>query len=380
MTRIRVLRVIGRLNVGGPAAQIDVLAAGLDPERFEHRILAGAVEEGEADHLALRGSAADVRRLATGGRGLRPFDDTRALAAVRREIETFRPHVVHTHTAKAGVLGRIAALSLGGRRRPRLVHTFHGHLLAGYFGPAGTAAVRTIERTLARPTDRLVAVGEKVRDELLAAGIGTRDRYVVIPPAVRIAAPPDRADARRRLDVPGDAPVVVFIGRLTAVKRPDRFAAVVAELSRRLPDLVALVAGDGPAADGLIGGGPALRRLGWRADVETVLAAADVVLLTSDNEGMPVSLIEAALCGRPAVTTDVGSADEVVVHGDTGLVVGRDAAEIADAAERLLIDRGLAAGMGAAAQRRARARFGPERLVSDHVRLYESLAGLPSTR
>lgn len=373
MSRIRVLRVIGRLNVGGPAAQIDVLAAGLDAERFDHRILAGAVEEGEADHLALRGSTAEVRRLATGGREVRPLDDARALAALRREIRMFRPDVLHTHTAKAGVLGRSAALSIPGRRRPRLVHTFHGHLLSGYFGSAGTAAVRTVERSLARRTDRLVAVGARVRDELLAAGIGARERYVVIPPAVRVAAPPERAEARRGLDVPSDAPVVAFVGRLTAVKRPDRFAAVVAELSSRMPGLVALVAGDGPAADELDPGGPALRRLGWRPDVETVLAAADVVLLTSDNEGMPVSLIEAALCGRPAVTTDVGSAAEVVLDGRTGYVVEPDVPALATAVQRLLEDVDLAAAMGMAAREHAETRFSPQRLVDDHTRLYEDV-------
>lgn len=373
MSRIRVLRVIGRLNVGGPAAQIDVLADGLDPDRFEHRIVAGAVEEGEADHLALRGSVADVRRLGTGGRELRPLADARALWDLRREIESFRPHLLHTHTAKAGALGRGAALSIPGHRRPRLVHTFHGHLLVGYFGAAGTVTVRAIERRLARRTDRLVAVGERVRDELLAARVGTRERYVVIPPAVRVATPPDRAEARRRLDLPADHPVVAFVGRLTAVKRPDRFAAVVAELSERLPDLVAVVAGDGPAADHLASAGPALRRLGWRRDVETVLAAADVVLLTSDNEGMPVSLIEAALCGRPAVTTDVGSAGEVVMHGRTGYVVAAEVAALAAAVEELLVDGDRARTMGRAAREYATARFSPDRLVADHTRLYEDV-------
>lgn len=373
MRPIRVLRVIGRLNVGGPAAQIDVLASGLDPERFGHRILAGMVEEGEADHLELRGSAAEVRRLPTSGRQVEPLADARAVAQLRKEIRAYRPHVLHTHTAKAGVLGRVAALSLSRRERPRLVHTFHGHLLSGYFGPAGTAAVRTVERTLAARTDRLVAVGARVRDELVAAGIGDAPQYVVVAPAVRIPDPPASAEARQRLDVPRDAPVVAFVGRLTAVKRPDRFAEVIAALRERFPDLVALVAGDGPAAGDLDVPGADIRRLGWRPDVETVLAAADVVLLTSDNEGMPVSLIEAALCGRPAVTTDVGSASEVVLHGRTGLVVGPDVASLTGAVAALLEDPDRAVAMGAAARRMARERFAPERLVADHVRLYQEL-------
>lgn len=373
MRPIRILRVIGRLNVGGPAAQIDVLASGLDPEQISHRILAGMVEEGEADHLELRGSAAEVRRLPTAGRQVEPVADARAVAQLRQEIRAYKPHILHTHTAKAGVLGRAAALSLPRRERPRLVHTFHGHLLSGYFGPLATAAVRAVERSLASRTDRLVAVGARVRDELLAAGIGDASRYVVVAPAVRIPAPPASAEARRRLDVPPDAPVVAFVGRLTAVKRPDRFARVVAVLREQFPGLVALVAGDGPAAPDLDVPGADIRHLGWRPDVETVLAAADVVLLTSDNEGMPVSLIEAALCGRPAVTTDVGSASEVVLHGRTGLVASADVASLVEAIAGLLADPDRAVAMGAAARRVARERFAPERLVADHVRLYQNV-------
>lgn len=377
MNRIRLLRVIGRLNVGGPAAQIDVLVDGLDPYRFEHRIIAGLVEEGEADHLELRGSAAQVQRLATGGREIDLVADVRAVAHLRREIGKFQPEILHTHTAKAGVLARTAALSLPRGRRPKMVHTFHGHLLRGYFGPLGTAAVRAVERTLGRRTDRLVAVGTRVRDQLLAARIGDIDRFVVIPPAVRLRRPPTREEARRQLDVPAEVPVVVFVGRLTRIKRPDRFAAVIAELQRQVPDLVALVAGDGPAAGHLDVGGATIRRLGWRPDVETVLAAGDVVLLTSDNEGMPVSLIETALCGRPAVTTDVGSAREVVMHARTGLVVPSDVMSLVDAVASLIRDPVRAAAFGAAASRFAQERFAPVRLVADYAELYEDLVRKP---
>lgn len=387
-TRIRVLRMIARMNTGGPARQVAAMARGLDPERFEHRLLVGQVGPGEADDLELRGIPVEHVRVRGLGRAPSPFDDARAWAAIAAEIRRFRPHVVHTHTAKAGVLGRTAALATGGpggrgrsgRGRPALVHTFHGHLLHGYFSPILTRAVVGVERALARASDRLVAVGARVRDELLATGVGRPDQYLVVPPGVELGPVPSRSVARCRLGLPADAPVIAYVGRLVAVKRPDRFVAAAASVARDHPDAVFLVAGDGPEAAATreaaraAGLGGRVRFLGWWADVETLYAAADAVVVTSDNEGMPVSLIEAALAGRPAVTTDAGSAGEVVADGETGWVVPRDAAAVAHAVRRLLADPARAAAMGAAAADRARRLYSAERLVADLSALYEALA------
>ncbi len=183
MSRIRVLRVIARMNVGGPALQVTALADGLDPERFEQRLLVGNVGEGEADYLDLRAPHVEATRVRGLGRSPDPTGDARALAALVREMREFRPHIVHTHTAKAGVLGRSAAVLA---RVPIRVHTFHGHLLHGYFSPRVTSAVTAVERAFADMTTRLVAVGRQVRDELLAAGIGRPDQYVVVPPGVAL--------------------------------------------------------------------------------------------------------------------------------------------------------------------------------------------------
>lgn len=381
MTRARVLRVIARLNVGGPALQVTALVDGLDPERFDQRLVVGEVGDGEADYLALRAPHVRPGRIAGLGPTPRPADDLRALRALMREVRRFRPHIVHTHTAKAGVLGRLAGM-LG--RVPWLVHSFHGHLLHGYFPAPVTGAVTLVERGLARRTDRLVAVGARVRDELLSAGIGTAAQYVVVPPGVALPAAPTRAAARAVLGLPADVPVIAFVARLTRVKRPDVALAVAERVRRTLPDAVLVVAGEGPllpevrARGAGLGGG--LRLLGWRADVERVYAAADVALLTSDNEGMPVSLIEAALCGTPAVARRVGSTSEVVLHDRTGLVVEGHADALAAAVVRLLGDQGLRARMGAAARARADSTFGAQRLVTDTAELYESLLDRPPAR
>jgi glycosyltransferase involved in cell wall biosynthesis len=369
---IRVLRLIARMNVGGPALQVVALTRGLRPPLFETRLLIGHVGEGEADYLTLRAPDVEARHIRGLGRSPNPAQDAAALARIITEIRAFRPHIVHTHTAKAGVLGRAAALAC---RVPATVHTFHGHLLSGYFAaPARRAIIRT-EATLARRTTRLVAVGALVRDQLLSAGIGNAGQFV--PPGVDLPPGPGRSEARLMLGLPPLGPVVTFVARLTQVKRPDRFASVALELSRRLPDASFAIAGEGALLDDLRRRmAPLAHRahfLGWRADVETVYDASDVVVLTSDNEGMPVSLIEAAACGVPAVTTDVGSAREVVVDSETGYVTSTGVDDIADAVERILRSADPMA-MGRAAKRRAAERFSAARLVSDTSRIYEELA------
>ena len=214
------LRVIDRLNVGGPALQATVLSRGLDPARFDQRLLAGAVGPEEGDYAALR--APDLQAEPVVGLGREPHAgrDLRALYEISRVVREFRPDIVHTHKAKAGVLGRTAAWT---HRVPATIHTFHGHLLTGYFSPAKTRVVVNVERTFARHTTRLVAVGTQVREELLEARIGRRSQYVVVPPGTGFPSVPDRDDARRHFSLPLDVPVVTFVGRLTPVKRPERF-------------------------------------------------------------------------------------------------------------------------------------------------------------
>lgn len=376
---IRVLRVIARMNVGGPALQVTALADGLDPQRFEQRLLVGEVDRGEADYLALRAPHVATERVHGLGRTPSPVGDLRALVSIRRVIREFRPHIVHTHTAKAGVLGRSAAMLA---RAPVRVHTFHGHLLHGYFSPLVTRGVITVERSFARRTTRLVAVGKRVRDELLAAGIGRPDQYTVVPPGIQLPSPPTRDAARAELTVPADVPVVAFVARLTHVKRPDRFADVALRIAADRPDTVFLIAGEGDLLadlqDRLAGLGANAHFLGWRSDVETIYAASDVVVLTSDNEGMPVSLIEAAAIGCPAVTTRVGSAPEVVLDGQTGLVVDVDVEAISRATLRVLEDRALRNRFGGAALTHARNHFSSARLVTDTAEIYEELASAGS--
>ena len=370
---VRVLRVISRMNVGGPAWQVSVLTRGLDQNRFQSLLLAGELEDGEGDFLGLRDPDLPVMKIPAFRRSVRLGDDLRAFVAIRRAIKQFRPDIVHTHTAKAGLLGRLAAVTC---RVPLRVHTFHGHLLHGYFGRATSRMVLTIERVLARRTTALVAVGQQVRNDLIQAKVGRPSQYTVIPPGVEKPEALDKVSARVQLGLPVEGPIVLYVGRLTVIKRPDRLIKAMELVLEHRPDVVLGVVGEGELltnteclAEPL---GQAVRFLGWQPDIGALYAAADCVVLTSDSEGMPVTLIEAALAGVPGVTTDVGSAGEVVLDGLTGLVVEANAEAVANGLIRIL-DNDLRFRMGVAAQERAEAVFGTARLVSDHEGLYRDL-------
>jgi glycosyltransferase involved in cell wall biosynthesis len=371
---LHVVHVIARMNVGGPARILAGLLRDIGGDRLQQTLVTGRVDDGEEDWFVVRDPdmATDDRilRLEGFGRAIAPLRDLRTQRALTRLLEDLEPDVVQTHTAKAGQLGRRAALRAG---TPHIIHTFHGHTLHGYFPRALSALFTWLERRLARRTDDLVAVGARVRDELLAAGIGTFEQYTVLPPGVADEGVLDRGAARKELGLsePG-RPVVAFVGRLSGVKRPDRFLEAAELVAARHPETIFLVVGDGEQRSRLesLDRSADVRFLGWRGDVDRVHAAADLVAVTSDNEGMPVTLIEAAMAGRACVTTDVGSAGEVVLDGTTGRVVARDAGAVADAIVELLEDAELREALGTAARRHALAEFGQAAVIRRLLDLY----------
>ena len=372
ISRTRVLRVIARMNVGGPAWQVSVLTRGLDPDRYVTRLVCGEVDDVEADYVELRDPSLSVHRVPSLGRSIRFTDDLRSLLVLWREIRRFKPDIIHTHTAKAGVLGRLVAVAA---RVPVRVHTFHGHLLHGYFSPLGSRFVRLLESLLARWTTALIAVGDQTQEALIAAGIGRREQYSSVYPGVDIGPVPGRRESREKLGLPADSPVLLFVGRLTGVKRPDRLIDTMGIVLERCPDAVLVVAGGGELFDETRAKaeplGDSVRFLGWFAEVSVLYAAADVAIISSDNEGMPVTLIEAALAGVPGVATDVGSVSEVVLDGETGFVVESTPEALARAVARLFGDDGLRERMGNDACLRARRRFGVDQLIREHEELYQ---------
>ena len=300
---IRILRIISRMNVGGPAWQSSVLTKGLNKEDFSTKLLCGDVENHEGDYLELQAPEISITKIKSLGRSVNLYADIKAFFKIRQEIKSFKPHIVHTHTTKAGVLGRLAGLSMN---VPIRIHTFHGHLLEGYFSRPVKNVIRFIESQIAKTTTALIAVGSKVRDDLLQAGIGREAQYSVIPPGVVFKPYIEKEEAREILGIPKESPVIVFVGRLTKIKRPDRLLKMIGIVKEKFPDVLLLIAGEGDLflsikeeAQTLA---PSVIFLGWREDLENIFAAADLGVLTSDNEGMPLSLIESAAAGLPCVT------------------------------------------------------------------------------
>ena len=380
-----VLRLVTRLNVGGPARQAILLTKALAPE-FSTTLAAGrpSLVEGEMSDAAV-----PVRRLPL-VRQPRPGADVLAVAAVRRLLAETRARILHTHMAKAGTVGRLAVLAspgLSGADRARTVHTFHGHVLDGYFRPSVARVFVETERRLARRTDVLVAVSAEIRDELLDLGVGRPGQYEVIPLGLDLASflavdGPSGA-LRVRLGVPGDCALIGAVGRLVPVKGLETLLEAVA----RLPEVHLALIGDGESRPALearataLGLGRRVHFTGWASDVAAAVADLDVVVLTSRNEGTPASLIEAGACGRPVVATRVGGVPLVVQDGVTGLLAasGRPE-EVAALVQRLLADPALGRSMGIAARAHVRTRFGQERLVDDVRRLYTDLLGRPPLR
>jgi glycosyltransferase involved in cell wall biosynthesis len=372
---IRVMRIIARMNVGGPAVQVSGLMRGFNSADFDHRLYTGFCAGQEADYLNL--VATDVQSIRIQGLGRRVSlgGDIKAFLSLVSAIRDFKPHIIHTHTAKAGFLGRLASIfSLHPSIR---VHTFHGHLLNGYFGRFNRLLVVIAEKFLAIFTHQLLAVGEKVRQDLLNARIGSKNRFGLMPPGLAIANLPSREDSRNALDLPVESLQCSFIGRVTQIKRPDRFLDVVREIKKRGVDLNFSIAGDGELLDACR---ERIRRedlpvtiLGWQSDVERILSSADMIVLTSDNEGTPLSLIQAGMAGLPVITTNVGSVPEIVLDGVTGIVTGLDVQEIASALEKLVNDKVLRLKLGNAAREFTLSNFGVNRLVHDHEELYKRL-------
>ena len=381
----RILRVIARLNVGGPALHVSYLTRGLAHRGYDTTLVAGKLARGEdsmsyvADSLGL-----DVRPLAAMHREVSPVYDPIAVTRLVGEIRRVRPHILHTHTAKAGAVGRAAALLAGDARPPVIVHTYHGHVLSGYFDPLRTQFFRETERALARHTDRLVAVGPEVRDDLVALGVAPPEKFSVIRLGIdlesRVLTVDRRAEFRHLFGIPEDRFVVGWIGRMTAIKRvPDILAAFKALRDRGVEATLCLV-GDGPDRDAIeqlasdLGIVRDVLLVGYQRDVAPYYAFFDALLLPSANEGTPVVAIEALAAERPVVASRVGGVPDVVDDGESGFLVEvGDIEALADRLEQLARDPELRARLGRTGRKRVVPRYRVERLVDDVDELYREL-------
>jgi glycosyltransferase involved in cell wall biosynthesis len=370
--RIKVMQIIARMNVGGPAVIVAELMRGLDKGQFEQVLITGYCDETEADYLDEVATDISATRIAGLGRSVSPLADLKAFFGLIKTIKTFKPDVIHTHTAKAGVLGRLASI-IAGRGATR-IHTFHGHLLHGYFSGWKTSLVIAIEKFLAKRTHFLVAIGNEVKEDLLSAGIGSPAQYKVFFPGLPEPRTASKAEIRKNLELDATAIYCTFVGRLTQIKRPDRLLDVAAAMVKREVDIHFLVAGEGELFESSKARAAAealpVTFLGWRKDIDELFAASDIAILTSDNEGIPLTLIQAAQAALPIIAPKVGSISDIVENDVTGFLTSPAPGAMASALSALATDENLRIQLGGAGKKRASELFSLERMLRDHTEIY----------
>jgi glycosyltransferase involved in cell wall biosynthesis len=381
MEKIKIIRIITRLNIGGPAQHVIFLSQALNEGNFETLLIAGRPQKDEGDMSFLAKSRAiRIEMIPQMSRELDLINDIIAFFKIFLIIFKEKPDIIHTHTAKAGTLGRLGGIlyNVFRKNRAKLIHTFHGHVLEGYFGTFKTKLFVFIERILANFTDIIISVSEASRRDLLRLRIGRNEKIKVI----RLGLELDRfltLDGQRKLRL-SDAYRIGIIGRLVPIKNHKLFLEAARLFTTRYPNLSVkfIIVGDGELNKDLrtqaneLNLGQLVEFIGWQKDLREVYANLDIVCLTSLNEGTPLSLIEAMSAAKAIVATDVGGVREVLDSAGI-LVESGDVLALAEAFKILLENDSLRVKMGQQAREVVRENFTKERLVSDIKKLYLSL-------
>ena len=357
---MKVLHVIARMNVGGTATYLFNLLEGLENSKVETKLIIGNVPSNEKEDS--RVEQLHYQRLPGLSRAIAPKRDLMARRKLWEIVKDYRPDLIHCHTFKAGVLVRSKKTSIP------IIHTFHGHhLYDPDYGKFARFALNAIERILAKRSKKILTIGSRVGKELLDVGIGKKSQYQSISPGVRVPKLSERSKIVERFSLNPDCLNVLWMGRLTRVKRPDR----VIELAKRYPEDNFIIAGDGELRQELEAMSPDNVYFLGVQNSDEMFSLADVVLLTSDSEGMPLTLIEGQMAGVPAIATDVGSVSEIVEHEATGLVTSTQREQMISSLGRLMDDSMLRSTMSENARKRALSRFSIETMVDSHIQVYK---------
>jgi glycosyltransferase involved in cell wall biosynthesis len=358
MSTVKVLHVIARMNVGGTARYVGDLVANIP----DSALVTGYVQGSEIEDSVVNNRT--TFRLPHMGRKISPFNDFRAWLELRRIIREIKPQIVHTHTFKAGLIGRLVG---GDHKR---VHTFHGHLFDDQsFSPIEKSVITITERCLARKTDLLISVGERVGQELRGTGIGVTKPWTSIAPGVKALPTIGKSQARKILGLEPDVFLVGWMARMTGVKNP----LLALDVAKKMPDIQFVMAGGGDMLELVRAEAPSnVQVIGW-TDASLFWSAVDCALSTSDNEGMPVALIEAQLAGIPVVATNVGSNSEVITDGSTGMITKKDVSSLTDSLGILISDKKLFEAFAAQAALESAKKFGLTEMLNKHLSLYSEL-------
>jgi len=356
MSTIKVLHVIARMNVGGTARYVSELVTRIP----DSKLATGFVQGSEVEDISV--SKLPVLRINHLGRKISPKNDYKAWRELSAIVREYEPEIIHTHTFKAGLIGRLV------KSPHKHVHTFHGHLFEdNSFSALEKKVITLVEKWLAPRTDVLVSVGVNVGKELRDAGIGIGQKWVSIAPGVEALSLIDKTDARRSIGVHESGMLIGWMARMTSAKNPN----LLLQVASRLPDLQFVMAGGGDLLESIKSHAPEnVKVIGW-ADAATFWSAVDIAISTSDSEGMPIALIEAQLAGVPVIATNVGSNSEVIDDELTGLIVSKSVDSLVGAVNRFTSLPASIQTLGHKGRERASKEFSIEKMIRSHISLFE---------
>jgi glycosyltransferase involved in cell wall biosynthesis len=370
---VKIVTVVSRMNVGGVASLLIGYMENLDKNKFEHVLITGNCEDNETDLLKQTNFEGKVIYLRNLKRSVGVFKDLITFIEMRKILKSLSPDIVHTHTAKAGLIGRLSALSL--RNKPLIIHTYHGHLLYGYFSALVSFLILTIERVLAWGTNLLIADSMQVKIDLLNNGVGKEKNWQVVSPGIRKLPNIESDVARNELGISKDANLICWIGRFTNIKNPMLAAQSFSTLKNRTnKKFTMIMVGDGElftsVQEYISNNKLDIKLVGWKTNVSNFLAASDILLLTSKNEGFGMVIAEAGWYGKPTISTKVGGVTEFITNGETGILVDSNEDDISDAISLLFEDRSLMNKIGANAKKQTNNLFTSEIFTKKHEEIY----------
>jgi glycosyltransferase involved in cell wall biosynthesis len=373
---VKIVSVVSRMNVGGVATLLLGFVESLDQNVFEHTLITGVCEENEIDLVSKTDFKGSIIYLPRMKRSIGLVSDLITIYQIRKILRELNPDIVHTHTSKAGAIGRVSALTLF--RKPCLVHSFHGHVLSGYFSKLKSGLILGIEKFLSKKTDVLVADSKHVKSDLLAKGIGGKSVWKVVPPGIRKQPIIDLDTVRDQLLIPREIFLICWIGRFTKIKDPFLAVESFAKFEQKSSKKVCLLmVGDGelfePVSNLVAQINSSIKLVGWKTDVSAYLAAADLLLLTSLNEGFGLVVAEAGWYGKPTLSTKSGGVNEFIIDGVTGFLVGSTPDQIAISMLKLHNDQKLLTEVGKKAKAQTMESYSSEIFAKKHQQIYLDL-------
>jgi glycosyltransferase involved in cell wall biosynthesis len=368
---IKILRIITRLNIGGPSKQILTLNSIFHDSEFEQKVITG--KTGLAEQEIDLSPFEDVEKIDTMRRGINPIFDLVAFLKICVILRRYKPDVIHTHLSKAWLFGVLAKMIVA--PKTKLIHTFHGHILHSYFFGLSQVFLLTLQRFLASKTDLLVAVNETIRSELISYKIGASSNFELAYPGFKAPIKIDFRSARNSLGLKEDLFTIGFIGRFEKIKRPDILAEVVRLTSISIKEVQFVFCGGGSLYQVLqeeVSGFPVIC-LPWAHDLSTFYSSLDLMILVSDNEGTPLTIIEAGKVGVPTLTRNVGGIKGLILDDINGFTAGNTSSEIVLKLQQIVGDRHALERVSLETERHFNEKYSEDIFLQTYKRIYLSL-------